>query len=211
MVQLVTDLVKCSLFGMLNASLSSFPFYCDTTSLTFIVRVPAEFSNSRWVGIHGNSMCFTSFLYFSLRTSSCQVSPPLQSLKPSRAGIYLPCSEGRLSADSGDHINTFRPAYLSHQWVTSLTGWNHKMRLMEPSKQAAQCQFLVKQQTEKDEFIHIPIFLRGRKPIPESNSSVKMQSHNFYNPVSSTALQWNPESLMDLVLIPKFLNDYSLT
>lgn len=56
-------------------------FYSDTTSLTFIVRVSAEFSNSRWVGIHGNSMCFTSFLYFSLRTSSCQVSPPITELE----------------------------------------------------------------------------------------------------------------------------------
>lgn len=138
MVQRLTDLVKCGLFGMLKASSSSFPFCCDTTSLTFIVRVSTEFSNGRWVGIHGNSMCFTSFLYFSLRTSSCQVSPSLQSLKPSRAGMYLPCSEGRLAASSGDHITTFRPASLSHQWVTSVTGRNHKMRLMEPTKQAAQ-------------------------------------------------------------------------
>lgn len=54
------------------------------------------------------------------------------------------------------------------------------MRLMEPSKQAAQCQFPVKQQTEKDEFIHVhtPIFLHGRKLIPDSNSSAKI----FYNP-----------------------------
>lgn len=115
----VTDPVKSSLFGMLKASSSCLPFCCDTTSLTFIVRVSAEFSNSRWVGMHGNSSRFSCFLYFSLRTSSCQVSPPLQNLKPSRAGMYLLHSKGRFSADSGDHINTFRPACLSHQWVTS--------------------------------------------------------------------------------------------
>lgn len=156
-------------------------------------------------------MCFTSFLYFSLRTSSCQVSPSLQSLKPSRAGIYLPCSEGRLSANSGDHINTFRPAYLSHQWVTSLTGWNHKMQLIEPSKQAAQLWVQQKQWTGRDEFIrvHMPIFLHGRKLIPESNGSIKMQPHNFYNPICSSGLQWNPESFDRTCSISQVLNDYS--
>lgn len=43
----------------------------------------------------------------------------------------------------------------------------------------------------KGRFIHVrtPIFLHGRKLIPESNSSVTMHLHNFYNPITSSALQ----------------------
>lgn len=132
MARRATDLVKCSLFGMLKASSSCLPFCCDTTSLTFIVGVSAEFSNGRSLGTHGNSTRFSSFLYFSLRRSGCQVSPPLQSLKPSRAGIYLLHSKGRFSADSEDHINTFRPACLSHQWVTSWQAETTKWDLWSP-------------------------------------------------------------------------------
>lgn len=102
----------------------------------------------------------------------------------SRVGIYLPCSEGRLSADSG-RSHKYLQASISWVIISEWPPWQAEPQnaTYEPQKQAAQCQF--PEATNRKGWIYShshPHFSTWQKPIPESNSVRKCSHITFITP-----------------------------
>lgn len=141
--------------------------------------------DSRWIfltadesGGHGNSMCFTSFLYFP-QDKQLSESTPIAELEAIKSRDIFALFWGQAFCRLGNHINTFRPAYLSHQWVTSLTELKPQNATYGASNKLPSASFRwSNKQKRMNSFTFTPPFSTWQKLIPESNSSAKMQSHN---------------------------------